>query len=90
MPSLEPPSPLSPLWATRERERAARGPEMASDTIKSSDFRPKVAGQWTLETDMKVSAVVVSPLVRPLSPSSFSLFPPGFSGWQRCLREAGV
>ena len=27
---------------------------MATSSIKSSDFRQKVGGQWTLDTDMQV------------------------------------
>ena len=46
----------------RQSSEGSRGanqvsaPGMAAVEIKSSDFRQKVAGQWTLETDMKVRA----------------------------------
>ena len=44
------------LWAapTRVSEPPREPPAMATSSIKSSDFRQKVGGQWTLDTDMQV------------------------------------
>ena len=58
------------LWAapTRVSEPPREPPAMATSSIKSSDFRQKVGGQWTLDTDMQVGF--------PLRPPRTHLPPP--------------
>ena len=48
---------------------------MATSSIKSSDFRQKVGGQWTLDTDMQVGFRALR-LPRAPSAAAQSLSPP--------------